>query len=196
MTDAGGRVERAIRWAPEEDRARYAEEWRHDMAAAAALGRSEDEVARAATRLSVDLRLRWWARVLLGGTGAAKALVAWTGLLALVAAAFVLGGIVVLLLAGVVVVLVVALARSGTPSDWSHWLVVIAISVGVCSGAFVWWAAGAKIDAADSFAAEPPAAAWGGAALLVFLASGVLLVVAAVVAVRRERRAARVRSQS
>lgn len=188
MTDAGRRVERAIRWAPETDRARYAEEWRHDVSSAAALGRSEDEVARAAVRMAVDLRLRRWARVLLGGAGAARALTAWAGLLVLVAAAFMLGGIVLVFLAGVVLVLVVVLARAGTPSHWSHWLVVASVVLGAGSGAFSWWALGASVDAEDAFRPQPATTAWIGTGLLVFLASGILLIVAAVVAVRRESR--------
>ena len=52
MTDARRRVERAIRWAPEADRVRYAEEWRHDMASAASSGHRADDVARAAARMA------------------------------------------------------------------------------------------------------------------------------------------------
>lgn len=188
MTDARRRVERAIRWAPEADRVRYAEEWRHDMASAASSGHRADDVARAAARMAVDLRLRWWARVLLGGAGASRAVTTWMGLLVLVVAAFLLGGIVLLFLAGVALVLGVVFALAGTPSHWSHWLVVASVVLGAGSGAFSWWALGASVDADDAFRPQPAATAWIGTDLLVFLASGLLLIVAAVVAVRREGR--------
>lgn len=139
-------------------------------------------------RMAVDLRLRHWAGVLLGSAGFWKALSAWVGLLVLAGAAFTLGGPVVLVLVIAIVVTVVAFARVGAPSHWSHWLVVTSLALGAISGWYVWWVAGVAMDAADSFTPEPPAAAWGGAGVVVFLSSGLLLILAAVIAVRREIR--------
>jgi MarR family transcriptional regulator, organic hydroperoxide resistance regulator len=85
-----------------------------------------------------------------------------------------------LILVGVVVVTVVAFARAGATSHWSHWL------VGPGVGCLLWWVAGVAIDAADSFTPVPSAAAWGGVGIVVFLARGLLLIGAAAIAVRRE----------
>lgn len=65
---------------------------------------------------------------------------------------------------------------------------LVSLVTGVASAGFVWWAAGAKIDAADNFTPEPALASWGGTALVLFAVSFVGLVVSAAAAVARERR--------
>lgn len=191
MTDHTQRIDRAIRVTPREDRSRYAAEWRHDLAEAQAHGIPPRDVERGAWRLAVDLRTRHVGRLLLGGRGWRRAAGAWLALLGgLVVAGLLLplGAVITVL---VLLGLVVILARAGTPSHWSHWLMVVSIVTGVASGGFVWWAAGVKIDAADAMTPEPAAAAWGGAALVLFALSALMLVASAVVSATRERRVQR-----
>jgi len=190
MTDHTQRIDRAIRVTPREDRSRYAAEWRHDLAEAQAQGMPPRDVERGALRLAVDLRARHVGRLLLGGRGWRRATGAWLALLGglVVAGLLPLGAVITLL---VLLGLVVILARAGAPSHWSHWLMVTSIVTGAASGAFVWWAAGVKIDAADAMTPEPAAAAWGGAALVLFALSALILVASAVVSATRERRVQR-----
>jgi hypothetical protein len=188
MSNPKQRIDRAIRLTPGVDRGRYAAEWRHDLASAAEHGLAPRDVGRGAMRLAIQLRARQVERVLLGGHGAVVALCSWLALVALLVLSSLLGGIVLLLTTVVLLVLVVVLSRAGTPSHWTHWLMVVSIVTGVASGAFVWWAAVAKVNAADNLTAEPPAAAWGGLALVLFALSALTLLVAGLAAASRERR--------
>jgi hypothetical protein len=191
MTDPAPRLDRAIRLTPRADRDRYEAEWLHDLAAADAHGLSPRDVERGAMRLAVNLRARHIERLLLGGYGLATALRSWLILVALLVAAAFLGGIVLLFTFFVLIALVVVLARAGTPSHWSHWLMVISIVTGAASAAFVWWATVAAVDAADNFTPEPAATTWSGAALILFALSALALVGSAVISATRERRAPR-----
>jgi hypothetical protein len=47
-------------------------------------------------------------------------------------------------------------------------LLIASLVIGAVSATFVWWVAGVRIDAGDSFTEEPAAAALGGTALVVF----------------------------
>lgn len=188
MTGNTQRIDRAIRVTPRDDRDRYEAEWLHDLAEAESNGHSPRDVERGALRVAIGLRARQIERVFLGRRGAAAAIGAWLGLLGLLVLADILGSLVVVVAVLVIVVLVGVMARAGTPSHVSHWLMVTSVALGSVSAAFVWWAAGAKIDAADAMTAEPGAAAWGGVALIVFAFSSVTLIASAVIAVARERR--------
>ena len=191
MSDRSLRLERAIRVTPREDRRRYEAEWRNDVAEAEVNGLAPRDVERAAFRLAVDLRARYVGRLLLGGRGWLRAVGAWLALVGGLVVTGVLLPFGAVFFALILLGLVVVLARAGTPSHWSHWLMVASIVTGAASAAFVWWVAGVRIDAADAMTPEPPAAAWGGTALIVFLASGVALVASAVVSATRERRVRR-----
>lgn len=134
------------------------------------------------------LRMRQIERVLLGGRGVAAAGIAWAGLALAFVVTFLLGNVLVPVFLMVFAGVVVVLSRAGTPSRWSRWLMLVSMVAGVASAGFVWWAAGAKIDAADSFTPEPALAAWGGVGLIVFVVSFLGLAVSAAAAVARERR--------
>lgn len=188
MTSPERRIEWAVRIAPRSDRGRYEPEWRSDLAAAETHGLSPRDVGRGATRLAVRLRTRQVERVFLGLHGSVPALSAWLGLVALCVAAFLFGNAILLLAFLALLGLVVVFSRAGTPSHWSHWLMVLSIVTGAISAGFVWWVAGVKISVADSMTPEPAAAAWGGTALILFVLSGCALVVSALVAATRERR--------
>jgi hypothetical protein len=186
MSDQAQRIDRALRVTPRSDRDRYEAEWRHDLAEAESNGLSPRDVERGAFRVAIGLRARQIERVFLWRRGAAAAFGAWLALLGLMVLAGILGGLVLLVAALVILVLIGVLARAGTPSHVSHWLMVTSVALGSVSAAFVWWAAGAKIDAADALTAEPAAAAWGGVALIICAVSLVTLIVSAVIAVTRE----------
>lgn len=188
MSDHTQRIDRAVRVTPREDRDRYEAEWRHDLAEAEANGLSRRDIERGALRLACGLRARQVERAFLGGRGGSTAIGAWLALLGLLVVGGILGGPVLLVAVLVLVGLVAVLSRAGTPSHVSHWMMVASIAAGSASAAFVWWAAGAKIDAADAITPEPAAAAWGGSAIVLFALSAVTLLVSAVMAVTRERR--------
>ncbi len=188
MSDHTQRIERAIRVTPPGDRDRYEAEWRHDLAEAEANGLSPRDVEQGALRLAVGLRAQQIGRSFLGKAGVVRALGAWLILLGLLVLAVLLGGVMLLVAVLALAGFVVVLARVGTPSHVSHWLMVASIACGTVSGAFVWWVASVRIDAADAMGPEPAAAAWGGAALVVFALSAVTLVVSAVIATTREGR--------
>jgi len=188
MTGNTQRIDRAIRVMPRGDRDRYQAEWLHDLAEAESNGLSPRDVERGALRVAIGLRARQIECVFLGRKGVAGALGAWLVLLCLLLVASILGGLVVVVAVLVILVLVVVMARAGTPSHLSHWLMITSVAFGSLSAAFVWWAAGAKIDAADALTAEPAAAAWGGVALIIFALSFTTLIASAIIAVLRERR--------
>lgn len=50
---------------------------------------------------------------------------------------------------------------------------IVSLAISLVSAWFVWWVAGAVIDAADSFTTAPPITHWGGTAIIVFLISTV-----------------------
>jgi hypothetical protein len=191
MTRAERRLERAVWVTPASQRSRYEHEWRGDLAAAAQQGLDEDGVSRGAMGMAVRLRVREIERLLLGGRGLVAAVLAWAVLLVVLVAAFLLGNVVLVGAVLLVGAVGVVLARAGTPSHWSHWLMVASVLVMATSVAFVWWVAGVKIEAADSGTPEPPIAAWGGTALLLLAASLVAFVGSAIFAARRERHRAR-----
>lgn len=188
MNDPERQLKRAVRLTPAGDRARHEAEWRADLAQAEGLGIAPRDVTRGAVRMAVRLRMRQIERVLLGGRGALAAAVAWVGLVLMLMVTFLLGNVLVPVSLVVFVGVVVVMSRAGTPSRWSHWLMLVSLVTGVASAGFVWWAAGAKIDAADNFTPEPALASWGGTALVLFAVSFVGLVVSAAAAVARERR--------
>jgi hypothetical protein len=67
---------------------------------------------------------------------------------------------------------------------WPIYLLILSLIVATASGGFVWWVAGVRIDAADSFTQEPAAASWGGAALITFGLSLVGAIVSAIIVAR------------
>ncbi|WP_028050799.1 hypothetical protein [Cellulomonas sp. URHD0024] len=188
MTTPAQRVDRAVRLTPRDDRPRYEPEWRTDLAEAQAQGLDAHDVARGAVRLAVRLRMGQLGHVLVGRSGAGPALGLWGGLGALLVATSLIGGPFVVLSLVAVVAVVLILARTGTPSHWSHWLMVASVVVGVVAFGYVFWSVGAVVDAADDFRPEPAAAAYAGLGLVVMLLSAVGLIVSAVIAAHRERR--------
>lgn len=138
--------------------------------------------------MAVRLRLRWIADGFTGGRGAPVAVACWAGLAVLGFLALLFGQLLLLMFVGALVVLAIAFARAGRPSHWSHWLMVASVVVGVFAAAYVWWALGVGIDAADNMTPEPAAAGWMGEGLLLMLASAVGFLLATGIAVTRERR--------
>lgn len=52
-----------------------------------------------------------------------------------------------------------------------RWVQIASLIIAFAAALFVWWVAGLKIEAADSFTTEPPITQWGGTAIVVFLFS-------------------------
>src|SRR5438128_1063799 len=117
------RLQKAIRRLPRDDRARYGEEWRSDIAAA---GGPEEarQVSRGALAMATHLRLRHGGRALFGLLGAGPAVLGWCIVTVAGVGAFLLGGAILvlgLLLAGA---LVAVMASSGVHTHWSHAIMV------------------------------------------------------------------------
>lgn len=193
MITAHRRLERAIKLAPPAERDRYAEEWRYDMAACEREGGDPTQVSRGALTVAVRLRARQVERSLVGASGAWAAIAAWALVTTTLILAFLLGN---LLLAFAVVVVgstMLILAHSGSPSHWSHALLVASALVGLCSASFVWWALGVRIDADDAGSAVPSAASYGGLALVLLglsaIGFAIAVTIAAIRAQRRDRKA-------
>lgn len=187
MSAVERRLARAVRWTPEEERDRYEPEWRADVAEAERHGLSAVAVARGAVSMAVRLRFRQAGKAMLGGHGARPAAAIWAVVAVVLVAAFLLGGPFGFLAVVVLGVVGAGIAVAGAPSHWSHWLMVVAVVVGLGAAGFAWWLTGAMIDAADARRPAPAAAEWGGASLIMVLASMLTFILAGVIAVTRER---------
>ncbi len=174
MTNSDRRLRSAIRLTPKNERDRYAEEWERDLAEATDIGAHPPGVVRGATRVALRRRARWGGQALLGGSGIATAALLWIAVIAMMAL-MPLGGAVF------GVALLVALVFAGRPSLLTFWLLAGSAVTGVCAAAYLWWALGVQLDAADTFTAAPAAAGYGGVGLVIFGLSIVLFVVVAIV---------------
>lgn len=189
MTTAGRRLERAIRVTPRSERERRSVEWRGDYAVAVQESpRAASEVSKGALRVAWALRRRQVEAVLTGASGPWRALTCWVLLLVLAVAAFVFGGPILLTLLLVTAGLAVVLGKAGSPSVWSHWLMVGSALTWVACFGYVWWVLGERVDAADEFRAVSPAADWGGLAVIVGLVAFGGCILSVVLSVSRSRR--------
>lgn len=182
------RLQRATRLTPASERARYGEEWRSDVQSADSAGASADRISRGAVRMAVHLRVRQAGQLLLGRLGIIPAVLAWVLLAAVAVVSFVFGGIILLVGLFVTAAAFAVLARAGVQTHWSHFVLIASLIVGTASAAFVWWAVGLSIDAADSFTPEPSVTHWTGTAIVVFLLSGVGVLVSAIIAATKAGR--------
>lgn len=181
MTNSDQRLRRAIRLTPKNERDRYAEEWERDLAEATDIGAHPPGVVRGATRVALRRRARWGGQALLGGSGIATAALLWIALIALMALAFLGGGVFGVALLVALVLVAVGLKFAGRPSLLTLWLLAGSAVTGVCAAAYLWWALGVQLDAADTFTAAPAAAGYGGVGLVILGLSIVLFVVVAIV---------------
>jgi hypothetical protein len=189
MTNAQKRLERSIRITPRADRDRHVPEWSHDLAAAAEHSdEAAREVSKGARAVAWTLRRRQVERALTGGSGVAVAVVAWSVILLLGVTAFLLGGpvlvLVVLIGAGVLIVL----AKAGSPTHWSHRMMLVSAAAWLVCTIYFWWAWGVAFEAEDAMRPVPNAARYDGAALLLGLIAFAGFVASVVVAVVRGRR--------
>ena len=188
MTNSDRRLRSAIRLTPKNERDRYAEEWERDLAEASDIDADRRGVVRGATRVALRRRARWGGQALLGGSGIGAAVLLWIGIIALMALAFLGGGLFgVVLLVGLVLVLV-GLIFAGRSSQLTHWLMAVSAVAGVGAAAYVWWVLGVQIDASDASTPAPAAAGHGGVGLVILGLSIVLFVASAVVGYARRPR--------
>lgn len=185
MINGDRRLRTAIRLTPRNERDRYAEEWEHDLAEATDIGANPPGVVRGATRVALRRRARWGGQALLGGRGIGAAVLLWIGIIALMALAFLGGGVFGVALVVALVLVVVGFMFAGRPSLLTFWLMAGSAVTGVCAAAYVWWVLGVQIDAADTFTPAPAAAGHGGVGLVVLGLSIVLFVVSAIVGYAR-----------
>lgn len=171
-------LRRVIRLTPTDERARYAEEWEHDISHESIVNSNSRQVLRGATKVALRRRARWVGHVLLGGRGAAPAVLSWFTLMALTGLAFLCGGGLGVALLAALALLVIGLTHAGKQSLVTYWLIAGSTLVGLCAFAYVWWALGVQIDAADSFTSPPAAASHGGTGLIIMAMSAVVLLVA------------------
>lgn len=189
MGNSEHQVRRAIKRTPAEHRPRYAEEWKRDLAEAAASGQhAEAEVGRGALRMANHLREQWLGRLLLGGLGRVRAAIAWAVLALWAAAAFLLGNVVMFLGLVAFVVAVLLLSRVGVHTFASYVAMVASVVVGTAAAAFVWWVLGVRLDAADAMVPEPEITRWGGLALILVGVSALVFVASVVFAAVRQGR--------
>lgn len=181
MTNSDRRLRTAIRLTPKIERDRYAEEWERDLAEVTDLGANSTGVVRGATRVALRRRARWGGQALLGGSGAGAAVLLWIAIIALLAVAFLGGGVFGAALVVALVLVVVGLMFAGRPSLLTYWLMAGSAGTGVCAAAYVWWVLGVQIDAADTFTPAPATAGHGGVGLVVLGLSIVLFVGSAIV---------------
>ena len=182
MDEIERRIRRATWLTPASEQERYAEEWRSDIQAAGAAGASADRISRGAVQMALHLRVRQVGQLLFGRLGIVRAVVAWLVLGAVGVLSALFGGIVLLAGLFVTAATVIVLARSGVPTHWSRVLLIASLLLGTVCAAFIWWATGAAIDAADSFTPAPPAVQWTGLAIVVFLLSGAGVLVSGIIA--------------
>ncbi|MEO8830285.1 hypothetical protein [Lapillicoccus sp.] len=185
MTLSNRRLRSAIRLTPKDERARYAEEWEHDLSHAGAAGAGSPQVLRGAMSVALRRRARWTGHALLGGRGLGVAVSGWVVVAVLIVLAFLGGGLFgVALLVGLVLA-AVGLTFAGRPSLLTHWLLGLSTVVGICAASYVWWVLGVQIDAADTSTPPSGAATHGGAGLLVLGVSLIVFVASAVAAYTR-----------
>ncbi|NYI42033.1 hypothetical protein [Demequina lutea] len=185
--DPAAMVEKAVSKLPTTERERYAEEWRHDVAAApdaaAAL-----QVARAARSMS---RRLWWRHAglaLLGQRGRRALVKAWLIVAALLVAMSLLGSLFYLVAACALVLTVLALLDAGVSSRVIRSVEVASVVLGASAFAYLWWAWGVAFDAADNFQPVPPAADHGALAGIILLACIVAFVAALATSLIRRKR--------
>jgi hypothetical protein len=189
MSGARKRLDRAIRITPPEERIRRVPEWEGDFAVATSLDAdSAAEVARGAEAIAWTLRRRQVERVLTGSAGAGSTVGAWLAITVLAVAAFVLGGPVLLLLLLVMATVGLVLLKAGSPSHWSHRLMVASVAIWLPCTGFVWWALGEQFDAADESRDPTGPAQWLGAGLLIGTAAFIGIVLSVIIAVSRGKR--------
>jgi hypothetical protein len=128
------------------------------------------------------LRVRQAGQILLGRFGVAPAVIAWLLLVVVAAVASVFGGVISLAGLAVAAAVIVVLARTGAQTHWSQFVLVVSVTVGAASAAFVWWTIGLSVDAADSFTAEPLVTHWTGTALVLFVLSALGVLASAIIA--------------
>ena len=188
MDKIGRDVRRAVRSTPHEERERYASEWSADVAGAREQGADPGEVARGARTMARRRRMRGVEGALVGRRGARRGLAAWGVVVAVLAAAALLGG-VFLLIAVVAAAFGVVLAfRAGVPSRASAALMIASCVVGPSALVFAVWAFEAMVYRRDAGLVEPVAPLWIGVALIVALVGAAGFVVALVIALVRESR--------
>lgn len=195
MTNAQKRLERSIRITPRADRDRHVPEWSHDLAAAAEQSdEAAREVSKGARTVAWTLRRRQAERALTGGSGVGGAVWAWSGIVVLGGAAFLLGGPVLVLMLLVGAGVLAVLGKAGSPTHWSHLLMLVSAAVWLVCTVYFWWAWGVAFEAEDAMRPVPAAARYDGAALLLGLVAFAGFVAAVVVAVVRARRRAGART--
>jgi hypothetical protein len=188
MTTAQRRLERAIKLAPPAERDRYAEEWRYDVAACEREGGDPTQISRGALTVAMRLRARQVERSLVGAAGAWAAIAAWALVTTTLVLAFLLGNLLLVVSCVVIGLTMLILAHSGSPSHWSHTLLLASTLVGLCSASFAWWVLGVRIDADDAGTSVPSAASYGGLALILLGLSGIGFTIAVTIAAIRARR--------
>lgn len=189
MGSADKRLARAIRVTPSADRARRVPEWEGDYAAASARGaRSARQVARGAEKVAWELRRRQVERLLTGAAGAGRALTAWLGLAVVACAAFLFAGPALLTLIVILILVGAVLLKAGSPSHWSHRLLMASGVVWIACSGFVWWATGERINAADDMRPESRLAALGGPVFVAGLLAFIAMIACVLIAVKRANR--------
>ncbi|MDQ4501755.1 hypothetical protein [Sinomonas sp. ASV322] len=189
MGNSERKIRRAVKRTPIEERSRYAEEWRRDVAEAKSVGpHAEAEVSRGAMRMATHLRQRWLGRLLLGGLGPVWAVIGWAALALCALAAFLFGGPVIILGLIVFVIAVLVLSRAGVHTFWSYFAMVAPVIVGTAAAAFAWWVLGLAIDAADANTPAPEITHWGGAALSLMGLCAIVFITSVIFAAVRQHR--------